>query len=188
MGTVPVVVVQPLVQHGIALVRGGVLAGVSPLAQAGLDESLGFAIGPRRVGLGSDVLDAKGFEQFGKGCGAIAGSVVGQDPPEGNSQAGVALQSAQQHLAGGFAHFVWVDAAEGDPGVIVNGHVDVAPATASGVSPTFGIGSVPWPLEVAQLLDVQVQQPSGLIVFVSDDLLGRIKPTQPNEAVRAHQP
>ncbi len=72
--------------------------------------------------------------------------------------------------------------------MIVDGHVDVAPATASGVSPTFGIGSVPWPLEVAQLLDVQVQQPSGLIVFVSDDLLGRFKPTQPIEAVGTHQP
>ncbi len=134
------------------------------------------------------MLDPKGFEQLGKGGGAIAGTVVGQDPLEGDSQAGVVLQSAQQRLAGGFGLFVGVDAAEGDPGVIVDGHVDVAPATASGVSPAFGIGSVPWPLEVAQLLDVQVQQPSGLIVFVSDDLLGRFKPTQPIEAVGTHQP
>ncbi len=88
--------VQPLGQHGIALVRGGVFAGVGPFAQAGLDEALGFAIGPRRVGLGSDVLDPKGFEKLGKGGGAIAGTVVGQDPLEGDSQAGVVLQSAQQ--------------------------------------------------------------------------------------------
>lgn len=35
----------------------------------------------------------------------------------------------------------------------------------------------------AQRLDVQVQELSGLIAFVSDDPLGRIKPTHPIEAV-----
>ncbi len=92
------------------------IRGRRPIRAGCFDEALGFANGPRRVGLGADVLDPKGFEQLGKGGGAIAGTVVGQDPLEGDSQAGVVLQSAQQRLAGGFGLFIGVDAAEGDPG------------------------------------------------------------------------
>jgi hypothetical protein len=50
--------------------------GVGPLAQAGLDESLGFAVGPRRVGLGADVPQSETSASFLEGKGLVAGTVV----------------------------------------------------------------------------------------------------------------
>ncbi len=50
MGTLTVVVVGPRLQVSVALLGVGPVLGVSPLAQGGLDEALGLAIGSGSVG------------------------------------------------------------------------------------------------------------------------------------------
>lgn len=79
MGSMPIVAVQPVGKLGRSLV--GMLIGerVGPLAQAGLDKSLGFAVGFGRVGLGSDVPETKSLAGPAEGEGFVAGTVVGHD-------------------------------------------------------------------------------------------------------------
>jgi hypothetical protein len=57
MGAMPGIAVEPSGQRGGAFFRGAVRPGVSPLAQAGLDEALGLSVGLGRVGFGPQVLD-----------------------------------------------------------------------------------------------------------------------------------
>jgi len=57
--SVPVVTVETDLEVLLAVDCVLVDGGVSPLAQAGLDEALGFAVGARGVGSDEDVFDAE---------------------------------------------------------------------------------------------------------------------------------
>lgn len=61
-----VVVVHPGLQLACSVVRTGIGEGTGPLAQERLDEPLGFAVGPGRVGPGAGVLDAQSAQQLGE--------------------------------------------------------------------------------------------------------------------------
>ena len=61
--SVPVVTVEPGLEMLLAVRRVLVDGGVGPLAQAGLDEALGFAVGARGVGPGEDVFDTQLVEE-----------------------------------------------------------------------------------------------------------------------------
>ena len=52
MRAVPVVVMEPMRKVGITDLGVGISLSVGPLAQSGLDEALGFAVGARSVGSG----------------------------------------------------------------------------------------------------------------------------------------
>ena len=69
MRSVPVVVVEE--GWEVSGADGGVLvsSGVSPFAQAGLDEAFGLPIGLGRIGLGADVLEAKALASVAEGDG-----------------------------------------------------------------------------------------------------------------------
>ena len=54
-----VVVVQPGLQVLVALLGVGPVTRVSPLAQGGLDEAFGFAVGARSIGAGEAVTKAE---------------------------------------------------------------------------------------------------------------------------------
>ena len=56
-----------------------ILSIVGPLAQGGLDEALGLAVGTRGIGPGEDVLEPELLAGLGKGVGDEAGTVVGHD-------------------------------------------------------------------------------------------------------------
>jgi len=58
MRPVPIVVMQPGVEVKFSFQRGGVGASISPLANSGLDEALGLAVGAWRVGPGAAMGDA----------------------------------------------------------------------------------------------------------------------------------
>src|ERR1700736_3242543 len=59
MRSVEVVMLEPGGELEIAFLRVEVVANVGPLAQGGLDEAFGLAIGARSVGTGESVLDAE---------------------------------------------------------------------------------------------------------------------------------
>jgi len=84
MGAGEVVVVEPGGELLVAFFRVGVVANVSPLAQSGLDEAFGLAVGAGRVGAGEAVADAEFLAGGAKAVGAIAGSVVGEQAANGD--------------------------------------------------------------------------------------------------------
>ena len=59
VGAGPIVHVGPFWQMDFSLLRGLAGAGVGPFAQGGLDKPFCFAVGFRRVGLGSDVFQVQ---------------------------------------------------------------------------------------------------------------------------------
>lgn len=66
MWPVPVVVMQPAVEGVGALFGAGIGAGVGPLAQGGLHETLGLAVGAWGVGARAQVAHTKPTAQAAK--------------------------------------------------------------------------------------------------------------------------
>jgi len=62
----------------IAFLRVEVMANTGPLAQGGLNEALGLAVGAGSVGTGEAVLDAELEAGGAEVAGTIAGAVVGE--------------------------------------------------------------------------------------------------------------
>ena len=58
---------------------------VGPFAQQGADEGLGFPVGLRAVGAGALGPHAEQAGRLGEAAGAVAGTVVGQHPRDGDA-------------------------------------------------------------------------------------------------------
>src|SRR5438132_8534584 len=78
MTTVPIVIVQPGRQGGLALERAGIRAAVGPLPQQCLDKALGFAIGLGTVRAGPALGHAQGLAGGRNDARAVGGAVVAQ--------------------------------------------------------------------------------------------------------------
>src|SRR3546814_12231186 len=98
----PVISMQPYGQLGGALIGAGIGFGISPLAQAGLDEPFGLAVGLRRVRLGADVLEAEVSASLSEIEGSVAGAVVGHDAADGDAEAGVVGHRRLEERDGAF--------------------------------------------------------------------------------------
>ena len=85
----PVVAVQPVRQGRDALMRADVSARIAPLAQGGLDEALGLAVGARRVRPGAAMTQARRATGRGELPAAVAAAVAGQDFPDRHPEPGV---------------------------------------------------------------------------------------------------
>ncbi len=84
-----VVVVQPGGKLLVAFFGVGVVADISPLAQSGLNETFGFAVGAGSVRAGEAMADAEFFAGGAKAMGTIARSVVGEQAANGNAALGI---------------------------------------------------------------------------------------------------
>ena len=167
MGSVPVVLVQPVRKCPSALFGAVIGAGVGPLSQCGLDQPLGLAVGSWRIGPGAQVTQAQTPQEPTEAPRLVAGAIVSHHPGKGHAQAAVVAQRLQQRTAGSTAALVVFDGAEGNPGVIIDSQVDEFPASAIlSVLAVTGHAVAGSP-EPPQLLDVQVQQVAGLWIFVA---------------------
>ena len=82
-----VVVVGPGSESEVALVGVGPVRDVGPLAQSGLDEAFGFAVGLRRVRTSASMFEAECVAGLAKVMGAIAAAVVGEQSADGDAMA-----------------------------------------------------------------------------------------------------
>ena len=98
MGSVPVVLVEPVVEFPLSLV--GVLIGacVSPFSEGGLDEAFGFAVGARGIGAGEAMLDAESVAGLCEGPRPISWPVIGEKGSKADSQPGVIGQGGAQEV------------------------------------------------------------------------------------------
>ena len=112
----------------IAFLGVEVMANVGPLAQGGLDEALGLAVGARSVRTSEAVLDAELEAGGTKAAGAITGAVVGEQAADGDAVLGVEGDGGAQKGDGGWGLLVGQHAGEGEAGVIVDGDVQSLPA------------------------------------------------------------
>src|ERR1700689_3741819 len=68
-----------------------------------------------------------------------------------------------------------MDGREGDPGVIVDGHMHVVPAQPARAAAQIAVGARPGSAEAAQLLDIQMEQISGRRVLIEVDRRPRLQ-------------
>src|SRR6476620_177378 len=92
----PVISVEPDGQLFGSAIGGWVSLGVGPLAERGLDEAFGLAVGPWGVGPGPDVPKAEAVTNVAEGRRAVAGAVVGHHPRKGDAKAGVVGDSGRE--------------------------------------------------------------------------------------------
>src|SRR5688572_14203512 len=78
MGSMPVVVMYPALEHGGALRGMAVRDAVGPFAKRRLDEALSLAVGLRPVGLGEAVPESQVAAGGREALGAERRAVVGQ--------------------------------------------------------------------------------------------------------------
>ena len=169
MRSMPVVLVNPRSQMAKAF--GGVLveAGVGPLADGGLDEAFGLAIGAWGVDASAGVLEleiAAGLREQG---GAEARAVVGHDAADRDAEVGEVGHGLAEEAAGGGRFFVRQQGGEGDAGVVVDGDIKKLPAGAAGFILGIAGDAMAGLGDAGQLLDVDVQQVAGSGVLVAHD-------------------
>jgi len=153
----------------IAFLRVEVMAHVGPLAQGGLDEAFGFAVGAGSVTTGEAVLDAELEAGGAEVAGAIAGAVVGEQAADGDAVLGVEGDGGAQEGDGGFGLLVGQHAGEGEAGVIVDGDVQSLPAgelRAAAPPPVATNGDL---LIAGHALDVEMEQIAGRGILVTHD-------------------
>jgi len=167
-----------------------------------LNEAFSLAIGPWRIGLGADVLEAEALARPSEVEGFVARAVVGHDALYLHAQADVVGHGRLEESDGTALSLVLHDLAEGDPRRIVDADVYVFPtwpltARTQIARPTSIAGDpVADPIELAELFDVDVDQFAGTFALIAPDRLGRLQSSQPrrtwlpgfglamNEAVR----
>src|SRR5229473_4964054 len=145
------------------------MANVGPLAQSGLDETFGLAVGAGGVGTGKAVLDAELEAGGAKLAGAIAGAVVGEQSANDDAVLGVEGDSGAQEGDGGFALLVGQHAGEGEAGVIVDGDVQSLPAGELGAAAAAAIATNGNLLIAGHALDVEMEQIAGSGMLVAHD-------------------
>ena len=147
-----------------------------PFAQGGLDEALGLAVRTRRVGPGVDELEAEPAAEVAEASGAVARAVVGHDAFDGDAEAGVVGDGGPEEGGRAGLALAGHDPAEGDAGGVVDGDMDELPAGAAVAVAVPPAGdAMAGPVELPELLDVDVDQLAGLVALVAPGWLGRLQ-------------
>ena len=133
MGPVPVIIVQPWIECGPAVVQSWIGGGVSPFAQGRLDEAFGLAVGFGRVGPGTDVPQFQCLAGVAEGAAAIAGAIIGHHARHGDAEAAVIGEGGMEEGGRAFLLLVGPDLAEGDARGIVDTDMDELPADTAAV-------------------------------------------------------
>ena len=181
-----VIVMKVIRKEAGSMVAGVIRAGVSPLAGDGLDEAFGLAVGLGAVGSGEAVLDAELEAGCGEEFGAVSGAAIGEQAGNGDAVEFVVGDGLAEGVEGAGDFFVWVEAGEGEAGVVVDGDVEALDAGAWVAVGAVAGGADAGLGEAAQLLDVEVEEFAWAVAFVADDRrLGRLQRSEAVEAVAA---
>jgi hypothetical protein len=137
------------------------VSGVGPLAQGGLDEAFGFAIGLRRVRASAAVFEAHVKTNAVKLVGAIAAAVIGEQGAHGDAMASEEVNGILEKGNGGVGLLIGEDASEGQARVVVDGDMQGLPA---GMLVLTAAAAVPAPadlLEAGHAFDIEMEKIPG---------------------------
>ena len=133
MRSVPVVAVDP--DRQLAATFQGCLidSSIGPLPECGLYEALGLAVGSGSEGSGAPVPDVQPGTSLVEELGGIAGPIVGHDALHGHAQALIVADGRLEEgdrAAGGLVRH---HTDEADPGMVINGDMQIFPPRSRGV-------------------------------------------------------
>jgi len=147
----------------------GVLVGarVSPLADGGLYESLGFSVGARRVGSGKPVLDVLPVQGLAEGDASVARSIVGEHALDGEAESGELCLGQMEEACCRLMGLIGHKCCEADPGVVIDGHVQILPARATRSFLRLSGHAAAGLTDAGQALDIEVDHVARMLVFVA---------------------
>src|SRR5882724_7886816 len=150
----PVVLMDPGSEMAESL--GGVLieTSVSPLADGGLDETLGLAVGARGVDASADVAELKIAASVSEAMRVEARAIVGHNAADADVELGEVSDGLAKESTGGSRFFVGHHGGEGDAGVVVDGHVEELPTGAAGFVAGIAGEAMAGLVDAGQFLDV----------------------------------
>jgi hypothetical protein len=187
MRTVPVVAMDPAGEFGGADIGMGIDVGVSPLAQGGLDEALGLAVGAGSIRPGEDVLETEFLAGSGKDIGAEAGTVVGHDLLKLHPKSVVMGDGLVEESDGGDTLLIGQDGGMGQAGMIVDGDKDkVVAGSADGIATVAGDAKAD-AMDAGKLFNVEMEEIAGVGALVANDRHRRKKITPAVESGAAQQ-
>ena len=144
-------------------------SGIGPFTQGGLNEAFGLAIGPGRIGFGSDVFEAGLFASGGEGVRGIARPIIGHDSFDGDAEASVIGERGFQVGDGAVLFLVGEQVGIGDARGVIDAYMQVLPAHAAGVGLAGSIArdAVPGADKPPELLDVEMNHVARVIVYIT---------------------
>ena len=145
------------------------MADVGPLAQGGLNEAFGLAVGARGVRAGEVVADAEFGASMVEQVGAVAVSVVGEQAANEDAVLGIESHGGAQEGNGSVGFLVGQHAGKGQGGVVVNGDVQGLPAGELGTAAAASIAAQGDALIAGQGFDVEVEQIAGSGMLIAED-------------------
>lgn len=128
VGSVVIVEVQPLGEGFVALRGGGIELRVGPAITQSAVETLDLAVGLGSVGSGPLGLDAQVIARISPISGAVARTVVGQDPFDHHASIGEPCCGSAEDADRGLSLLVSTDLRIGHPGVVIDDGMDVGRA------------------------------------------------------------
>ena len=169
MRSMPIVLVDPKGEMTESISGVLIEASIGPLADRGLDKTLGFAVRAWGVDASTDGFDVELATGMGKQQRAEAGAVVGHDAADMNAEAGEVSDGLAQEAAGRDGLFIGQHGGESDAGVVVDSDVEELPTGAASFILRIAGDAMPGFMDTGQLFDVDVQQIAGSGMFVADD-------------------
>ena len=131
--------------------------GISPFPKCSLNEAFGFAVCPRCVWFGADVLDAQLLADIAEGRRPVATAMVGHDARDGNSKAFVTSHSRFEKQNSAVRRLVRFDLRESNARMVVDAVDEVAPSAAAPVRTARISGdAVANTLETPEFFDVDM--------------------------------
>jgi hypothetical protein len=166
--TMPVVVVEEERETVGALSRGRVSVSISPFAQGGLDEALGFAVGFGGVEASEAMLEAEARDFGAESGGAVSGAVVGVKTLDANPEVGKEGKSEVEEGNDAASGLVRKDGGEGETRVVVDGDVQILPTGPAGVVELAVAGdAMAWADNAGELLNIEVEEVTRSVTLVT---------------------
>src|SRR5205085_753883 len=139
---------------------------IGPFALQDADERLRLAVRSGCVGLGAQVPDLMVGERRLEVAAAVAGAVVGHHPFDRDAALREPCNDEVEEADAAGGVLARVELADDDAGVVVDRDVGVLPAGAGTAADTVVEDPLADPEEPAQLLGVEMDQRTGLVVLV----------------------
>jgi hypothetical protein len=165
---VPVVVMEEEEETQGALEGVGVGVSVSPLAERGLNEAFGLAVGLWGEGASEAMFENELGDRGPHGFGAVAGAVVGIDAFGLDAVGQEEGESGVEEGDGAAGGLVWEELGEGEAGVVVDGDVEELPAGALGFIEA-AVDAAAWADDAGELFDVEMDEIAWERVLVAAD-------------------
>ena len=143
---------------------------ISPLAQGSLDKALGLAIGLRGIGAGEAMFEAEGGHGIAHSARAITGAVIGVNALGLNAMVLEESEGGVEEGQSAVSGFIGEELGEGETAVVVEGDVEIFPASAADmIALAVASDAMTGAFEAGELLNVEVDEFAWVGAFIALD-------------------